>query len=96
VEWGPASPKANDYSVSFTRQIVKQPARGDQQIWALFLNFQFSPIPEQFKAVPTGNKWFRSLEDTDKWNQLIYKSKLFKTFGSVPANRVLTSYTRSD
>ena len=96
VEWGPESGNADDYSVSFTRQIVKPAVRGDRQMWALYVSFKFSPIPDRFEAVQPGNKWFRSLEECAEWDRFIYKSKLFRQLDSVPANRVLTSYTRID
>ena len=62
--------------VDFTRQLVP-PRKGDSddEIWALSLQYRYqaADTPPTFRPV---TKWFRSLHDQEKYESLVFRSKV--------------------
>jgi hypothetical protein len=62
--------------VDFTRQLIApRNTDTDDEVWALSLQYRYLPMdaPPAFKPV---TKWFRSLHDEEKYNLLVFKSKV--------------------
>ena len=89
AEWGPEGKK--EFRLAYTRQLIPPLPNGDEQIWQLTLDMRF-PMSDKLKKLGSGNRWFRSLREHQKFLEFTICSRVGAAVDKLEPSRVLLSY----
>jgi hypothetical protein len=89
AQWGPEGKK--EFRLAYTRQLIPPLPNGDDQIWQLTLDMRF-PMSDKLKKLGSGNRWFRSLRDHQKFLEFTICSRVGTAVDKLKPSRVLLSY----